>query len=119
MASELLLQGSLKFTKGGASFEASFAAALFDVAGSAGNKQVQAIGITDEVLVLGDVSSIGYVALKNLDATNSIIVGSDGTLYPIILRPNGGWAIVEWNAAAIHAKANVAICNLEYTIISE
>lgn len=119
MAAELLLQGSLKFSKGGANFEANFASGYFDVAGSAGNKQVQAIGITDETLVLGDVSSIGYVALKNLDTTNSILIGSDGTLYPFILRANGGWAIVEWNAAAIHAKANVAPCNLEYTIISD
>lgn len=49
MASELQLQGSLKFMKGGAVFDTVFAAALFDVAGSAGNKQVQAIGITDEI----------------------------------------------------------------------
>lgn len=119
MSSELQLQGSLKFAKGGANFEATFGSGYFDVAGSAGNKQVQAIGITDESLALGDVSSIGYVALKNLDATNSIQVGSDGTLYPILLRANGGWAIMEWNAAAIHAKANVAPCNLEYTIISD
>lgn len=118
MASELQLQGSLKFTKGGAVFDTVFAAALFDVAGSVGTKVAVAVGITDETLALGDVTSIGYVALKNLDATNPIHVGSDGTLYPIILRP-GGWFIGEWNAAAIHVKAITAPCNLEGTIITE
>jgi hypothetical protein len=119
MSQELQIGGSLSFSKGGASLSTLFASGFFDVAGSAVIKQTAAIGITDESLVLGDVSSIGYVALKNLDATNSIIIGSDGTLYPIILRANGGWAIVDWNAAAIHAKANTAPCNLEYTIISD
>lgn len=119
MASELQLQGSGSFSKGGASFSVNFATSLFDVAGSAGIQQSVAIGITDESLVLGDVSSIGYVFLKNLDTTNSIQIGSDGTLYPVILRAPGGWAIMEWNAAAIHAKASVAPCNLQYTLIAK
>lgn len=119
MSAELQLQGSGSFNKGGAAFSVNFGAAYFDVAGSVGNQEVQAVGITDESLNLGDISSIGYVFLKNLDATNSIQIGSDGTLYPILLRANGGWAIMEWNAAAIHAKANVAPCNLQYTIIAK
>lgn len=117
MASELLLQASLKFSKGGALFETNFPSTYFDVSGSVGNKQVQAIGTSDEVLPLGDVATIGYVMLKNLDATNYILVGSDGTLYPIRLKP-GEVALMRWNEAAIHAKANTAICNLEYTIIA-
>lgn len=118
MASELLLQASLKFNKGGSSLITDFGSVLFDVAGTAFNKQTQTIGTADEVLVLGDVSSIGFVAFKNLDPTNSIYIGSDGTLYPIILRPLG-FAVMEWNAAAIHAKAITANCIIEYSLVAE
>lgn len=118
MAGELLIAASLKFSKGGALFDANFPSTYFDVSGTAGNKLVQAIGITDETLPLGDVSTIGFVMMKNLDATNYISVGSDGTLYPIKLKP-GEIFLGRWNAAAIHAKANTAICNLEFTIIAD
>lgn len=118
MSAELLLQVSLKFAKGGASFETNFPSTYFDVSGTVGQKQVQAIGTSDESLVLGDISTIGYCLLRNLDATNYISVGSDGTLYPIKLKP-GEVFLGRWNAAAIHAKANTAPCNLEYTLISD
>lgn len=118
MSAELLLQATAKFSKGGASFESNFPSTYFDVAGSAPNKEVQAIGITDETLNLGDISTIGFVFMRNLDATNYITVGSDGTLYPIKLKP-GEFFLGRWNAAAIHAKANTAPCNLEYLILPD
>lgn len=118
MSAELLLAASLKFSKGGSLFETNFQSTYFDVAGTSPNKEVQAIGITDESLNLGDISTIGFVFLRNLDATNIITIGSDGTLYPIRLKP-GEFCLVRWNAAAIHAKALVAPCNLEYTIIPD
>lgn len=118
MSAELLLQASLKFSKGGAVVETNFPSTYFDVSGSVGNKEVQAIGVTDETLNLGDISTIGFVMLRNLDATNYITVGSDGTLYPLKLKP-GEIFLGRWNAAAIHAKANTAPCNLEYTLIAD
>jgi hypothetical protein len=118
MSAELQIQASLKFSKGGANIETNFPSSYFDVSGTVGDKEVQAIGTADEVLNLGDIATIGYVMLRNLDATNYISIGSDGTLYPIKLKP-GEVALVRWNAAAIHAKANVAVCNLEYTLISD
>lgn len=118
MSAELLLQASLKFAKSGAAIESNFASAYFDVSGSVGNKEVQAIGTSDETLNLGDISTIGYCLFRNLDPTNYVSIGSDGTLYPIKLKA-GEVAMVRWNAAAIHAKANTAICNLEYTLISD
>lgn len=118
MSQELNLQASLKFLKGGASIEALFNSAYFDVAGSVGNKEQQTIGITDETLNLGDVGTIGVVAVKNLDATNSITIGPDGTSYPIKLKPLE-FGLFRWNAAAIHAKSLVAPCILDYAIISD
>lgn len=118
MSGELKVSATLEFSKGGALIQSNFNQQYFDVSGSVGNKEVQAIGTSDETLALGDISTIGYCLFRNLDATNYISIGSDGTLYPIKLKANEV-ALVRWNAAAIHAKANTAICNLEYTLISD
>lgn len=118
MSAELLVAASLKFSKGGTLFESNFPSTYFDVSGSVGNKQVQAIGTSDESLALGDVSTIGFLMIKNLDPTNFVTIGSDGTLYPLKLKPGEAF-MGRWNAAAIHVKANTAQCNVEYTIISD
>lgn len=118
MSAELLLQASIAFAKAGARIDTTFAGAYFDVAGTAGIQNVAAIGTSDEVLPLGDISTIGWVYLKNLDATNYVTVGSDGILYPLKLKP-GEFFLGRWNAAAIHVKANTAPCNLESIILPD
>lgn len=116
MASELQIQASLKFNKSGASINFDFPATLFDVAGSSGIENVISVGITDETLALGDVSTIGYVAVKNLETLNFITLGPDGSVYPIKLKP-GEVGLFRWNGAAIHAIADTAPCKLAYFII--
>lgn len=118
MASELQVQGQLSFSKSGAALSRVFPSTYFDVSGTAGVANIISVGTSDESLALGDISTIGWVYFKNLDATNYISVGSDGTLYPIKLKA-GEFALMRWNAAAIHVKANTAICNMEYLLIPD
>lgn len=116
MAQEIQASGALSFIKGGANLSASFSNTYFDAAGSAGVKNVASIGTSDETLALGDVSTIGWVYAKNLDATNFILLSADGTLYNIKLKP-GEFFIGRWNGAAIHAKADTAACLMESLIL--
>lgn len=118
MPSELQVQGSIAFTKSGALISRTFASTYFDVSGTAGVQNVISVGTSDESLALGDISTIGWIYLKNMDATNYISVGSDGTLYPIKLKA-GEFFLGRWNAAAIHAKANTGACNMEYILIPD
>lgn len=118
MAQELTIQMSLGFTKALAALGKVFSQSYFDVSGTAAIQNVIAVGTTDETLALGDISTIGWVYMRNLDATNYVTVGSDGTLYPIKLKPLEPM-LVRWNAAAIHVKANTASCQLEYVLISD
>lgn len=118
MSAELNVAGSIQFSKGGAAVGRIFQSAFFDVSGTSGIQNEISVGITDETLALGDITTIGWVYMKNLDPTNFIIVGSDGTLYPLKLKP-GEPMFVRWNAAAIHVKANTAPCNMEYVLISD
>ena len=81
-------------------------------------KSVISVGTADETLALGDVATNGYLWLHNLDGTNYITFGPDGSSYPVKLKA-GEIALLRWNGAAIHAKANTAACQLEYALIED
>lgn len=78
---------------------------------------IVSVATSDASLAKGGVSTIGYVYLRNLDATNYILIGADGTNYPIKLKP-GEQAAFPWNDTNVHAKANTAACNLQYAMFS-
>src|SRR5882724_1470315 len=73
------------------------------------------LSTSDAALSKGNVGTIGRFFAKNLDSTNNILIGSDGTLFPIILKP-GEWIIGRWNAAAFHAKGSAATPKLLYLL---
>ena len=75
------------------------------------------IGTVDETVALGDVASIGEILIQNLDATNFITVGPDGSSYPIKIMP-GRHARCQWNGAAIHLKADTAACRARVMVFS-
>ncbi len=67
------------------------------------------VGTSDETVALADVGTIGKVLILNLNDTHFVSLGSDGTLYPIKIKP-GDFFIGQWNAAAIHLKADTGAC---------
>ena len=116
MADELRIGVVMSFEKGGAKAHRAEHIEV-DVTGDAFNHDVQAVGITEEQLAQGaDLGTPGYVLLKNLDATNYVEVGSTTGVYDIKLLA-GEVAIYRHNSATIYAKANTAICNVEYFLI--
>ena len=119
MANELTIQLP-SFTYVKAPFNESMTPGILAV--SINGKQVVhgSIGLTtvDATLNKGNVGTYGYVYFKNQDATNNIQIGSDGTLFPLMLKP-GEFSICRWNAAAIHAKAAVGTPILEYWAVED
>jgi len=118
MSAELLIAASIAFSKAGAAINKTFPSTYFDVSGSAYIANSIAVGTSDETLALGDVGSIGWVYMRNLDGTNFITSGADGTLYNIKMKA-GEPFVGRWNGAAVHVKANTASCNMEYVIIAD
>lgn len=71
-------------------------------------------GVTfDDTGLAGDAGTAPATGVDNV-----ILIGSDGTLYPMKLK-GGEFSLVRWNAAAIHAKANTIASKLEYILISD
>jgi hypothetical protein len=77
-----------------------------------------ATSITDSTLNKGNVATIGYCVFHNQDTTNNVTIGSDGTLFNLMLKP-AEWSVVRWNAAAIHVKAAASTPILEYWVVED
>jgi hypothetical protein len=114
MANEVTVSGSLVFTANGQNLSLVAGGVAYsptEVEAAAG---IATVGTSDETLALGDISAPGWVIIKNLDATNFVLLGSDGTSYPIKILPGQTVGPVFWNAAAVHVKADTADCAVAY-----
>lgn len=117
MANELQISLNGSYAKNGAT-DLFNAAAQVTVTSNYISSGIASVGTVDETISLGDVSTVGFIFLKNLDDTNFVEIGSDGSSYPLKLKA-GEALLTRWNAAAIHAKADTATVNLQYKIYGD
>ena len=117
MANEITVALQMAVNKGLLTVERSitFQATL---TGSAMQHGVQSIGTTKEDLVLGDVATPGFMALRNLDATNYVAYGADADSPFGILKAGEG-CILRLAAAPVSIKANTAAVNVEYWVLED
>lgn len=122
MANELTLNASLVYADAESS---DVDLALADVLANVGTKKFtkakQNIGITEEAINLGEVTSLGYALFVNRDPTNylELRVATGGVKFAK-LRP-GKFAFFEFGSGitAPFAIADTAPCQLEYLIVSQ
>lgn len=117
MANEITVAVSITCTKNGATVTGT-ASNTITMAGEQFISNVQAVGTSNEALVVGDVSTVGWVFCKNLDATNYVEVSLDNAQADIIatLLP-GEAALFKPGTTTLYAKANTAGCNLQVVLI--
>lgn len=119
MAKELKVTAALSFKNGNVVLNTEALSAEITVAGTKCISNTASIGTSDETLALGDVSSIGWVRIENINETDTghLLVGADGTNYPIKIG-FGEFASFRFNGAAVHIKAVTAAQEIQYEIIS-
>jgi hypothetical protein len=117
MANELKNSGSCKFSKNGAIFDI-VSGSQHDVTGENAIKATKQLTTTDVTLDKGYIGTIGRVFILNLDTTNAVLVGVNGTDYPIKVKPSSH---AQWdaNAADVHAKSAAGTPDIEYLLIEE
>lgn len=116
MADELSLSFTLAFSKAASQTVTQSLSGLVTVSGTYTAGGTQLIGTADETLTFpADLATVGYCLFQNLDATNYIEIGNDGSNYPVRLLA-GEKAMFRFNGT-IHAKANTGACKLAFTII--
>ena len=115
MASEISFSAQLSYSKSGASLS-SQCSTVATVAGVKYADVVQTIATGGSTVTFGTVGTVGVFMLQNIDPTNFVDVGFDGTTYPVRLAAvsgtQGGFIIAPNNGSTIYARANVTGCNL-------
>jgi hypothetical protein len=79
---------------------------------------VIAVATSETPVPLGEVTSVGFVYIENLDPTNYVRVGCPTGQYTNKFKPGEGY----WfraSANTIYAIANSAPCNISYEVISD
>ena len=119
MANELTLNLSVSFSKGLASAFKGINQ-FVDVAGSNYVTGTLATSTSDATIDDGDIGTLGWVVLLNLSTTASenILVGDDGTNYPVIMEP-GEPAIFRCNGGTVHVKSSTGTPSVEYLLIED
>jgi hypothetical protein len=119
MANEITGSVSITASKNGAAVSASATIAA-TMSGEQMISNVQIIGTSSEALVLGDVTTIGYVYLKNLDATNFVSISVlatavAGTSFTKLLP--GECCLFKAVSTTITAIADTSAVNLQVVAI--
>lgn len=117
MANELSVSAQLAFSKNSASLQLGKSGTL-DVTGDHFESKVLAIGTTDESIAKGDMSTVGFVMIRNLDDTNFVLAGDDGTNYPVKILA-GEFCLFRLNGSTLHLKADTASCDVEVSMVEE
>lgn len=119
MASEIQVSATLNASKNGASIAGS-GSKVIDMSGDQMLSNVQIVGTSAEAILVGDVSTIGYVYLKNMDSTNFVEIALDSGVstqkFAKLLA--GQIALFPASTATLYAKADTASVNL-YVAICE
>lgn len=116
MADEIRVSARLQFSKGGSS-DAFDVSATVDMAGAQYAKKTQTVGTSEENLDKGDISTIGYVLIKNLDATNFVQVGASTGVYSGKISPGETYGPVRWVGSNVIAKSDTGACIVEYLMV--
>ena len=111
MANEISFSTSMSAAKNSATVSGSFSKTK-DMSGDQMITNVQAIGTSNEAIVLGDISLPGVVMFKNMDATNYIELALDSSTTQVFSKLLAGESTLVHAVAAIYARANTASCNL-------
>jgi len=119
MSLELTVSAMLDFKKGSVSEAMSKIGARLTVTGTKFVHNVQEIGLAEEAILKGDITTPGYIIVVNLDPTNYVSIrGATGAVDTVRVRP-GMVALFESAGANPFAIANVAAAKIEYLMIEQ
>lgn len=122
MANELKV--SLTVTVANGSYKLDFNPGLKQITQDAiGSEEgVQIVGTSEEVVTVGDVTTLGWALFHNLDATNYVEVGpeSSGALVGFIRLEAGEFCLLRLKPGiTIRAQANTAAVKLRKIILQD
>lgn len=115
MANEITLTAGLSIIKNGASVSGAISGLRISQTGNNSIGNIQNVGTTTEQLSFGDVTTPGYLFVKNLDATNFVLVSLatpaiSGTSFAKLLP--GEAFVIPTRQTTVYAIADTAACDV-------
>ena len=92
----------------------SSAGLTFDQAASGASEGIQSIGTAEETLAVGDMTTYGWLYIRNLDATNYVQLGFSTGVYGCRLEATEPALFRTEPGATIYLKANTAACKVQF-----
>ena len=118
MANEITASVSLSVSKSGASVSGSGSASA-DMANDEMVALVQQVTTSAASLTKGDISVIGWLYARNMDATNYVELGLDSGMTQVFAKLQPGKAcLIPMALSNVYAKANTATCRVN-VVMSE
>lgn len=114
----LRINESFSFVSGDDSYSPPRINNVVTVSGNKRMSGVASIGTTEETLPLGDIATVGWVVIRNLDSTNFITIGTTTGQLGMKLKA-GESCSFRASANNIYLKADTAACNVSYDIFSD
>ncbi len=125
MANEITLSVSLKAINGDFTYNRKISGQQYDQAASGGNGGIQEIGFAaHEAIALGDVSTEGWILMRNIDDTNFVDIGVDvaAAFEPMIRMEPGEPCLFRNSKAAgttLYAQADTGAVKIEFMILED
>lgn len=119
MANEVTVNTTLNATKSGVTVNTGGQSKLVDMDGDQMLTNVQTIGTSAEALVIGDIASLGWIFVRNLDAANFVELALDSAVSTQVFAKllAGEWALFPAKTGTMYAKADTAECNIQVVAI--
>lgn len=119
MADELVISVAANFSKSGVSLDTSDMGLVgleIDVSGTDWVKATQSIGTTAELLGKGEITTPGFLIIKNTDATNYVELekATFSTTAGTVKIKAGEFAVFRVSSTTLYACANTSACIVNY-----
>ena len=120
MANEVTVTATLTVDNGNIQMDKSITKSV-TMTGNVVQNGVQEIGTSDEqVTIVADVGTYGYILVRNLDSSNYIeLATTDSSPQYLVKLKAGEIALFRCGANALYGKANTAACDLEYWLVED
>lgn len=100
-------------SKDGTQVTGSYSSGSLTMAGTELIGNTQSVGTSNEALVLGDLSTVGFVFCKNLSDANYVEIFLDNSNAQLVARLLPGEAcLFKPNTSTLYGRANTAACSV-------
>lgn len=119
MADELTVTVALSYLNGNVSLSYPSTTDKVTIAANFAKREILTVTLAGLAIPLGSIATPGYILIRNMDATNYIVVGNSGDTLPIRVNA-GALALFQFAGGIVpYAIANTADVVIEYMLVSQ